>query len=222
MLPAAILVDQDGTMIDSEPIWERAERAMTESLGGVLTPEAREKMIGGPLRDTALLMLELSGADVDPADIENRLVAEVARLVGEDVPWMEAAPGFLARAGEMGVPVGLVTSSWRRITEVVAAAAPAPGFAAVVAGDDVARPKPAPDAYLEGARRFGAPIERCLIVEDSPTGIRAAVASGAVVAVVPGVVEVPLSEEDSRFASLDELTGEVVERLMAGERFDLV
>lgn len=222
MRPAAILIDQDGTLIDSEPLWERAESEMTRALGGELTAEARERMIGGPLRDTVLLMLELSGAEAAPERIETELVAEVVRLIGERVPWMPSAPDFLARAQSAGIPVALVTSSWRPITEVVAASAPGAGFACVVSGNDVDRPKPAPDAYREAARRLGVPISRCLAVEDSPTGVRAAVASGAVVAVVPGIVEIAPSPDYSRVPSLEDLDLGTIERLMDGERVDLL
>lgn len=222
-LPKAILLDQDGTIIDSEPLWENAERAMTEALGGVLTAEMRQRMIGGPLRETIDLILEASGAERDPAELEDELVTEVAGLIGADgVPWMPGVPEFFARVGEAGVPLGLVTSSRRRICDVVVPAAPEPGFAKIVSGDDVARLKPAPDAYLEGARRFGVDIADCLVVEDSPTGIRAAVDSGAVVVVIPGVADVPASPDYSRLKSLDDLTLERIEALMAGERLDLV
>lgn len=223
MLPAALLLDQDGTLIDSEPLWERAEAEMTRSLGGELSASMRERMIGGPLRTTIEVILEATGARRDPGELELELVTEVAGLVSaEGIPWMPGVPALFERMGAAGVPLGLVTSSWRLIADGVAAAAPAPGFTHVVTGEEIARPKPDPDAYLEGARRFGADIRDCVAVEDSPTGILAALASGARVVVVPGVLDVPASPRYSRIRSLDDLTVERLERLMAGERFDLV
>ena len=81
MLPEALLLDQDGTLIDSEPLWEQAEAEMMRSLGGELTRDMREKMIGGPLRTPIDIMLEATGANHDPQELEIQLVSEVARLV---------------------------------------------------------------------------------------------------------------------------------------------
>ncbi len=223
MLPQARLLDQDGTLIDSEPLWEQAEAEMMHSLGGELTREMREKMIGGPLRTTIDIMLEATGANRDPQELEIQLVSEVARLVQSGgVPWMPGVHSLFDRMSAAGVPLGLVTSSWRLIADGVARAAPEPGFARIVTGEDIARPKPDPDAYVEAARLFGADIRRCVAVEDSPTGIRSALASGAIVVVIPGVVEVPASPAYSRLQCLDELSIEMLEALMAGERFDLL
>ena len=223
MLPEALLLDQDGTLIDSEPLWEQAEAEMMRSLGGELTRDMREKMIGGPLRTTIDIILEATGANRDPQELEIQLVSEVARLVQSGgVPWMPGVHSLFDRMNAAGVPLGLVTSSWRQIADGVAQAAPEPGFARIVTGEDIARPKPEPDAYVKAARLFGADIRRCVAVEDSLTGIRSALASGAIVVVIPGVVDVPASPAYSRVTCLDDVSIELLEALMAGERFDLL
>ncbi|MDC4233358.1 HAD family phosphatase [Actinomyces sp. B33] len=220
-LPAALLVDQDGTMVDTEPYWEESEAALLAELGGTLTPRMREQMIGGPLRRTIDVMLAAAARTRDPEQMEIDLVERVAaKIEASGPPWMPAAPDFIARTRSLGIPLALVTSAWARIARTVADGAPAGGFDLVVAGDEVDRPKPAPDAYLEAARRLGAPIGDCLVVEDSPTGIRAGLASGARVVVIPGVLPIGPSADYSRLTSLESLTATVLERLAAGERID--
>ena len=220
-LPAAVLVDQDGTVVDTEPVWEKCESAILSDMGGVLTPQMRFRMVGGPLRRTIDVMNEAAARPRPAAELEAELVEAVARIIDVDgAPWMPQTEPFMKRVKGVGIPIGLVTSAWGRIARAVAAQAPAGGFDLVIAGDEVARPKPAPDAYLEAANRLGVAITECVIVEDSPTGIRAAVESGAHVVVIPNELAVEASPAYSRVNSLDELDEEALGRIMAGERID--
>ncbi|WP_022867755.1 HAD family hydrolase [Schaalia vaccimaxillae] len=220
-LPAAVLVDQDGTVVDTEPVWERCEGELLSSMGGVLTRQMRTQMVGGPLRTTVEVMLSAAPHPRPVDEVEAELVDAVANYIHEHgAPWMKETPAFISRVRSMGVPIGLVTSAWGRIARAVAAQAPSGGFDLVIAGDEVAQPKPAPDAYLEAARQLSVDIRNCVVVEDSPTGIRAGVASGAHVVVIPGEIAIPASPDYSRLSSLEELTEEALIRLTAGEIID--
>lgn len=204
-LPAALLLDSDGTLIDSEPLWERVETDLARELGGVLTPEVRDSLIGGPMDLTIRAMQDLASRPVDGAWIRERLVEGVRTELLREVPWMPGVADLLGRARGAGVPVALVTSAFRSIAEGVAAHAPGEGFDVVVAGDDVARQKPDPECYLTAARLLGVPVEDCLAVEDSPTGTRAAIASGAHTVVVGGNPRALALGPVAQVASLDDL-----------------
>ena len=221
-LPAALLVDQDGTLVDSEPVWESAERGLTESLGGILTAEMRRSMVGAPLSVTIDAILSASGADVSPEALGATLVERVAHLLEDaPVPWIRPVVELVDRCRRAGTRVGLVTSSYRRIAEVVAPRIPG-GVDVVVAGDDVTHPKPAPDAYLEAARRLGVTPQACLVLEDSPSGVEAGLASGARVVAIPNQLRIPPRPGLSRVCSARELDATVLARIMSGEDVDTV
>lgn len=219
-LPAALLVDQDGTLVDSEPVWEEAERDLTASLGGVLTADMRRGMVGAPLSVTVRAILGASGSRLPPEQVGEVLVERVADLLAaRPVPWIRPVVDLMERCRRRGVRSALVTSSYSRIAEVVAPRIPG-GVDAVVAGDDVDRPKPAPDAYLEAARRLGVEIRDCLVLEDSPSGVEAGLACGARVVAIPNQLAIPARPGLSRLRSADDLDEEVLARIMAGRDVD--
>lgn len=220
LLPQALLVDQDGTLVDSEPVWERAERDLTESLGGVLTAQMRRTMVGAPLSVTVEAILEASGARLPPEEVGEVLVGRVAEILRTSpVRWIQPVVDLMDRCRRTGARTALVTSSYRQIADVVAPRIPG-GVDLVVAGDDVARAKPAPDAFIEAARRLGVPLERCLVLEDSPSGVEAGLASGARVVAIPNQLEIPARTGLSRVASADELDAQTLGRIMSGEDVD--
>lgn len=187
--PAAVLWDMDGTLIDTEPIWLDTELAMLARFGLELTDEVRERMVGTGLRNGAALFQELGV----PLTIDE-IIAEwergvIAGIRGTAPEWRPGAVELLASLGEAGIPSCLVTMSIRSIADTVVSMLPAGAFAGVVAGDEVAHEKPHPDPYLRGAAALGAPIEACLAIEDSRTGLAAAAASGAVTVGVPHLTD---------------------------------
>ena len=188
MIPcAALLFDMDGLMVDSEPLWFEVERAFARARGGDFTPELARACVGRGLANTLEVMHRTFDFPVDPAraaaDIHARFVARVGEL--------QLKPGFLElfeEAGARSVPRALASSSSRGI--VVATLdrfGLRPRFEAVVTGDDVPHPKPAPDIFLEAARRLQAEPAGCVVLEDSPSGARAARAAGMAVIAVPEV-----------------------------------
>ncbi len=214
---AAVLWDMDGTLIDSEPMWLRAELAMLERYGIEMSEETHDRLIGSGLWDAAELFREL-GVEMTADEIVAEWVANVgADLEQEGADWRPGAVELLASLAEAGIPSALVTMSVRSLAEQVVRLLPPGTFTAIVAGDDVARAKPHPEPYLRGAEVLGVPIERCLVLEDSPTGLRSAAASGAVAIGVPNLLPLGGAPAHALWAGLDG-----VDAALVGRQFDVL
>ncbi|MFC7580506.1 HAD family hydrolase [Schaalia naturae] len=224
--PGALLVDQDGTTADTEPIWMAAETDLAGRHGATWTPEMAREMVGRSLLGSARLLIDHAGLPMAPEQTVEALLDFVGGAIRRDgVPWLPGIRELLARMHVRGVPCALVTSTYSRVAREVVEASrslPGGGFDLLVAGEDVAHPKPAPDAYLMAAARLGADIGDCLVLEDSPSGVAAGLASGAHVIAIPCVVPVEARPGLSRLRSAEELTDEVVFRVMSGEAVDTV
>ncbi|UOQ58443.1 HAD family phosphatase [Leucobacter allii] len=187
--PAAVLWDLDGTVIDSEPIWLEVELAMLGRYGIELTEELRAQLVGSGLRAAAERFRAL-GVPLSVDEIIAEWAAGVAAGMSRSAPlWRPGAVELLQSLAEAGIPSALVTMSVRAIADAVVALLPSGLFSAVVAGDEVEFEKPHPDPYLRGAALLGVDIVDCIAIEDSPTGLRAAAASGAVAIGVPNLVD---------------------------------
>ncbi|MFC6234156.1 HAD family hydrolase [Leucobacter soli] len=203
---SAVLWDMDGTLIDSEPLWLEAEHRMLARYGVEMTPGIGEQLVGSGLWEAAELFRGL-GVRMPADDIVAEWVEQVGRGMDEGrVTWRPGARELLASLGDAGVPSALVTMSVRSLAERTAAILPAGTFSAIVAGDEVTRPKPHPEPYLRGAAALDVPIESCLVIEDSPTGLRSAAASGAVAIGVTNLVDLagaPAHDIRSTLVGLD-------------------
>jgi HAD superfamily hydrolase (TIGR01509 family) len=180
----------DGTLVDTEPFWFAAETELVGRFGGTWTHEQALSLVGWGLRDGARVLQDhgvLMSVD-EIVDWETDFVT--AHLV-PPLPWRPGALALLSGLREAGVPTALVTMSVRRMAEAVAAAVPFGGFDVIVAGDDVERPKPDPEAYLRAAELLGVDVTACVAIEDSPPGLAAAVASGAATVGVPHQAVLP-------------------------------
>lgn len=191
-LPAAVLWDMDGTLVDTEPYWFAAERDVVERFGhGDWPDEHAHAMVGFDLLDSAAYMQEHGGVDLPAEDIVEQLLDGVIARLHRSIPWRPGARELLADLNAAGVPCALVTMSWRRFVDPVLAALPAGSFAAAITGDEVpaGHGKPHPEPYLLGAEACGARPEDCLVIEDSPTGVRSALDAGCRVLGVPNIKE---------------------------------
>jgi HAD superfamily hydrolase (TIGR01509 family) len=185
-----VLFDMDGTLLDSEKIWDVALDDLATWLGGELSPSARRRMVGSSLaRSVAILHADL-GIEADPESSGCYLTERTAELFRTDLVWKPGAPEVLAAVRSAGIPAALVTSTHRRLTEIALDTLGRENFAATVCGDEVRRPKPNPDPYLRAADLIGADPARCVAVEDSPLGIAAAEAAGCAVLAVPSEVAI--------------------------------
>lgn len=202
-LPAAILWDLDGTLVDTEPLWIEAEIELVALHGGSWTHEDALGLVGSDL-NTSARVFQSRGVGWSQAEIVDWLVDRVnGRVLAEGPTWRPGARELVLEAADAGLPQAIVTMSYRRQAEVVAAALPADAITAIVAGDMVTNGKPHPEAYLLGASMLGVEPNECLAVEDSATGSAAALASGARTIAVPYLVPVPERADLARLPSLD-------------------
>lgn len=186
-LPAALLWDMDGTLVDSEAYWMAAEYELVESFGGVWNHEHAMAVVGRALTGTAAYVIEHGKVPLDVDEVVGALLASVGRRLRAHVPWRPGALDLLAEARAAGVPSALVTMSYRCLTDVLLEAVPAGLLAVVVAGDDVTHGKPHPEPYLCAAGRLGVAPETCIAVEDSQFGAQSATAAGVPTIIVPNV-----------------------------------
>ena len=218
LLPAAVLWDMDGTLIDTEPFWIGAETDLVEAHGGVWTHEDGLSLVGNPMLVSAGKLQE-RGVDLSLEDIVDFLNRRVAEGVAAGIPWQPGAEQVLADLHDAGVPMALVTSSVRMLAEPFAAAAGR--FDVVVSGDEVARAKPDPEPYLTAARLLGVDVADCVAVEDSRAGIASALASGARAVAIEVMQPVAAQPGLTRIASLTDLTLPTLGRIVGGEVLDL-
>lgn len=178
LLPAAVLWDMDGTLVDTEPYWIACEYDLVADHGGTWSDEHAHALVGNDLLVSARYIAEKGPVALPPEAIVQRLLDGVVARVREHVPWRPGARELLASLAAEKVPCALVTMSWTRLAEAVLATLPADTFGAVVTGDQVRRGKPHPEPYLEAARRLSRAPRDCVAIEDSPTGIASAAAAG--------------------------------------------
>lgn len=202
-LPAAVLWDMDGTLVDTEPYWIEAEYALVERFGGRWSDELAHRLVGNALLVSAEIIIANSPVTLSPHEVVDELMSAVVDRVRHHVPWRPGARELLDEAVAKGVPNALVTMSWQPLARAVVDAAPPGSFAHLVTGDKVTHGKPHPEPYLTAAELLAAPPERCLAIEDSPTGVRSAVAAGVPTIAVPHVVPIPHVPGAARIRTLD-------------------
>ncbi len=189
--PAAVLWDMDGTIVDTEPYWFAAEFEIVEMHGGTWSHEHARALVGSDLLDSGAYMRKHGGVDREPAEIVEMLLDRVVAQLRVEVPWRPGARELLAAVNEAGIPTALVTMSWKRFADQVVECLPSGSFRVLVTGDEVTRGKPHPEPYVLAAERLGIDARDCVAIEDSPTGVRSALAAGCRVLGVPHVVEIP-------------------------------
>ncbi|MEV7193067.1 HAD family phosphatase [Streptomyces sp. NPDC093510] len=186
-----VLLDMDGTLVDTEGFWWDAEVAVFASLGHALDEAWREVVVGGPMTRSAGFLIEATGADVTVAELTVLLNDSFEDRISRSLPLMPGAARLLAELAAHDVPMALVSASHRRIIDRVLDSVGAHHFELSVAGDEVARTKPHPDPYLVAARGLGVDPTRCAVIEDTATGVAAAEAAGCRVVAVPSVAPIP-------------------------------
>ncbi|WP_022880702.1 HAD family hydrolase [Gryllotalpicola ginsengisoli] len=202
-LPQAVLFDMDGTLVDTEPYWMRAESELVHAYGGTWTHDDGLSLVGNGLEVSAAV-LQARGVDLDIPTVIDRLTDKVTEQLAEaGVPWRPGAQELLRSVREAGIKTALVTMSYRRMAEQIASYIPFDPFDAIVAGDMVEHPKPHPEAYLEAARRLGVDPTRSVAFEDSLGGLAAAVAAGTIAVGVPHLVPLPETGEHTLWPTLE-------------------
>jgi HAD superfamily hydrolase (TIGR01509 family) len=180
-----VVFDLDGVLLESEQVWNEAKRELVAERGGSWSDGAPRDMMGMSSPEWSAYLRDQLGVDLDPAAISADVVARLESIYRERLPWIEGAREAVERMAARG-PIGLASSSNREIIDLFLELSGLAGlFAVTVSSEEVERGKPAPDVYLEAARRLEVRPEDCLAVEDSENGIRAAKAAGMRVVVLP-------------------------------------
>ncbi|KAB1920644.1 HAD family phosphatase [Micromonospora noduli] len=184
-----MLFDMDGTLVDSEKLWDVALQELAKEYGGELSVDARQSIIGTAMAESMrILHDDLGQPERDPEISAAWINARILDLFRTGLRWRPGAFDLLRAVRVAGIPTALVTSSPRALVEIALDTLGRDNFDTVVAGDEVVAAKPHPEPYLTAARLLGVPIERCVAIEDSPTGVASALASGAAVLAVPAEV----------------------------------
>ena len=196
-LPAAVLFDMDGTLIDSEGLWLLTEIDVMTALGGHWTQEDQAECLGGPLERVAEYMVARATQPTTAEQISHDILSAMeSRLRQSELVWQPGARELLSETLALGVPTALVSASWTNLIDAVrdriadeVGRAP---FTVVVAGDDVTNSKPHPEPYRRAAELIGVSTHDCLALEDSPPGVQSAVSAGCRVVAIPHIAQIDM------------------------------
>ena len=210
----AVVFDMDGVLLDSEEVWDAVREAYVHDRGGRYDAEVQRALMGMSSVEWSRYLHEHAAVPDEPEEIDAEVVRRMLAAYREHLPLVPGAVEAVERLAARW-PLGLASSSNRPLIDAVLELSGLTRFfRATVSSEEVARGKPAPDVYLEAARRLGVAPERCAAVEDSHSGIRSAHAAGMRVVAIPNASYPPdadaLAQADVVLASLGELTPEVV------------
>jgi len=211
---AAVVFDMDGVIVDSEQVWDEVRERYVGEVGGTYTDSATRDMMGMSSLEWSRYMADQLGVPGTPEEINAAIVARMLERYGEAPPLIDGAVEAVRRAAARW-PLAIASSSNPELIDVVLRTAGLSElFPVAVSSQEVARGKPAPDVYLEAARRLGVEPAHCAAVEDSHNGIRSAKAAGMRVVAVPNPHFPPdveaLAQADAVVASVGELTPELL------------
>ena len=215
MSVAAVVFDMDGVLVRTEEIWDEVREALARERGGRYDAKAQRAMMGMSSLEWSAYMHEELGVPDEPAEINAEVVRRMQERYRERLPLIEGAREAVERIAARW-PLAVASSSNRPLIDaVLELAGLTPFFRATVSSEEVAHGKPAPDVYLEAARRLGLPPSRCAAIEDSHSGIRSAKSAGLRVVAIPNPSFPPdpeaLAEADVVLGTLDELVPSAVE-----------
>jgi HAD superfamily hydrolase (TIGR01509 family) len=211
----AVIFDLDGVLLDSEQLWDEAREQLARERGGRWHENAQRDMMGMSSPEWSRYMHDVIGLPEPPEEISHEVVERLAKLYREHLPVVPGAREAVERLAARW-PLGLASSSNRELIDLALELLGVPHlFKATVSSEEVPRGKPAPDVYLEAARRLGVEPTRAAAIEDSENGILAAKAAGMRVIAIPNRHFPPdgeaLAAADVVLDSPAKLTAEAVE-----------
>ena len=203
---SAILFDMDGTLIDSEPLWLKAEIEVMAEVGCHWDEQDQINCLGGPAERTERYMQERSQNIKPYGYFINRLHEVMRARITNELELIPNALSLLKECKDAGIKTALVTASSRDLMTIVLKRFPPGTFDVVVSGDDVEKSKPDPAPYLLAAKQLSVDILKCLVLEDSLTGVQSGLSSGAKVIGIPHLVQMSEDPNLRVISSLDEIT----------------
>jgi HAD superfamily hydrolase (TIGR01509 family) len=217
LVPLAVIFDMDGVLMDSEQLWNQSKQEVVREVGGRWREDAPTAMMGMSSPEWSRYMHDELGVPLDVQEINRAVVDRMEQHYREELPLLPGAVECV-RALHRRWPLALASSANREIIDFALDAAGLGGdFRATISSEEVERGKPAPDVYLEAARRLGVAADRCVAIEDSSNGVRSAAAAGMAVIAMPNEHYPPaqdaLALADAVVHKLAEITPELVERL---------
>jgi HAD superfamily hydrolase (TIGR01509 family) len=212
---AAVVFDLDGVLLDSEQAWDDARRDLVAETGRAWTETATRDMMGMSSREWPVYVRDALGVPLSADEINADIVRRVLERYHRELPLLPGAREAVERIADRW-PIALASSSNREVIDhALDEMGVADRFAATVSSEEVGRGKPAPDVYLEAARRLGVDPDAAVAIEDSENGIRSAHAAGMRVLAVPNPHFPPAPEAvelaDALLADLGALTPDAVE-----------
>jgi HAD superfamily hydrolase (TIGR01509 family) len=206
---SAVIFDLDGVLIDSEQAWDAARKDVVAANGGAWREGAERDMLGMSSKEWPVYLVRELGTRLTPEQVNDAVVDAMLRGYEAHLPLLPGAREAVLRVSKRGL-IGLASSSNRSVIDVVLEKLSVTSlFAATVSSEEVARGKPAPDVYLETARRMGVDPRSATAVEDSENGIRSAHAAGMRVVAIPNPHFPPAADAvalaDVVLSGLDEL-----------------
>jgi HAD superfamily hydrolase (TIGR01509 family) len=205
--PQAVLLDLDGTLVDTEGIWWTAETEVFADLGHVLDEAHRAVVVGGPMSRSVGHLMSVTGTTATLAELMPAINSRFEQLIADGgAPLMPGARRLLTELAAHRIPTGLVSASHRRTIDAMLVSLGAEHFSFTLAGDEVALTKPHPEPYLTAAARIGAHPADCVVVEDTLTGVASAEAAGCRVVAVPSLVPIEPAPGRTVLGSLEELS----------------
>ena len=217
-MPAAVIFDLDGVILDSEQLWNECKQAVVRDTGGMWRDDAPGAMMGMSSPEWSAYMHDALKVDLPPEVINRLVVRRLEARYREALPVLPGAQQAVL-AFARAWPLALASSSNREVIDlVVETAGLQAAFVATVSSEEVPRGKPAPDVYLEAARRLGVPAQECVAIEDSANGLRAATAAGMAVIAVPNPHYPPDAEALAHAAVTVATPQELTPELVAGLR----
>jgi HAD superfamily hydrolase (TIGR01509 family) len=210
----AVLWDMDGTLINSEPLWIEQERELMESLGAAWSDADALHCVGGPMtRVDAFMRSKLSPAQQSeflPLQITNTLLQRMETRFKQGVDFADGSQELMLEMRSNSIKLALVSASSRPLMDAALVSIGKEHFEVTISDNDVSQSKPNPEGYVLAAKKLSVNIECCLIIEDSITGMNAAISSGAYVLGLPHFSPLP---EGAKVIHLPSLKGVTLKSL---------
>jgi HAD superfamily hydrolase (TIGR01509 family) len=216
----AVIFDLDGVIVDSEQVWDRVRRGFVQTHGGTWRDDSSRHMMGLSTREWSHYLTAGLGVQLPEGEVADRVIEAMKHDYDRNLPLVRGAAAAVLRM-TADWPLAVASGSpMLLIDAVLEGASIRDAFKVLVSCDEVAAGKPAPDVYLEAARRLNVRSEHCAVVEDSSNGIKSAAAAGAVIIAIPNQMYPPaesvLGFADLVLTDIEQLTPDAISSLIVG------